>query len=59
VHVLSAAGDPDEQLAPLLHALTAGEAPVLAAADARRLPTGADQRFWLLPELREHLERAA
>jgi hypothetical protein len=35
VHVLSAAGDPDEQLvplAPLLHALTAREAPVLAAA---------------------------
>jgi DNA-binding CsgD family transcriptional regulator/tetratricopeptide (TPR) repeat protein len=62
VHVLSAAGDPDEQLvplAPLLHALTAGEAPVLAAAEARKLPTGADQRFWLLLELQEHLERAA
>jgi DNA-binding CsgD family transcriptional regulator/tetratricopeptide (TPR) repeat protein len=62
VHVLSAAGDPDEQLvplAPLLHALTAGETPVLAAAEARGLPTGAEQRFWLLLELQEHLERAA
>jgi DNA-binding CsgD family transcriptional regulator len=62
VHVLSAAGDPDGQLvplAPLLHALTAGDAPVLDADDARGLPTGAGQRFWLLLELQEHLERAA
>jgi DNA-binding CsgD family transcriptional regulator/tetratricopeptide (TPR) repeat protein len=62
VHVLSAAGDPDGQLvplAPLLHALTAGDPPVLDADEVRGLPTGAAQRFWLLIELQERLERAA
>jgi DNA-binding CsgD family transcriptional regulator len=62
VRVLVGTGDPDGQmmpLSPLLHALCSGPEPILSADAVRLLPTAADQRFWLLLELQEQLERAA
>jgi DNA-binding CsgD family transcriptional regulator len=62
IRVLTGTGDPDGQmvpLAPLLQALSSGPVPILDGDGVRSLPTAADQRFWLLLELQEQLERAA
>ncbi|KDN75364.1 LuxR family transcriptional regulator [Streptomyces olindensis] len=54
--------DPDEHfvpLGPLLDGLLSGVEPLLDAAKVRELSTVPDQRFWLLQELQDRLERTA
>jgi DNA-binding CsgD family transcriptional regulator len=46
-------------LAPLLGALCGGDEPLLRRDDLRALEAVADQRYWLLQELQELLERRA
>jgi DNA-binding NarL/FixJ family response regulator len=61
IRVFSAAGEPATQavpLAPILDALVVDRPPV-DRARLRQLSLRVDQRFWLLCELEESLERAA
>src|SRR6478609_3788412 len=58
----SSAADPSEtvvELATLLAALFDGSEPLLDSADLATLPTKPEQRFWLLRDLQQLLERAA
>src|SRR5690349_16107861 len=58
----SSAADPSEtvvELATLLAALFDGSEPLLDPADLATLPTKPEQRFWLLRDLQQLLERAA
>jgi DNA-binding CsgD family transcriptional regulator len=58
----SSAADPSEtvvELATLLAALFDGTEPLLDPADLATLPTQPEQRFWLLRDLQQLLERAA
>ncbi|WP_328885771.1 helix-turn-helix transcriptional regulator [Streptomyces sp. NBC_00316] len=62
MHAFKGGGDPEGQLAPmapLLDALLATEAPVLDRSALRAGATSTDQRFWLLREIQDRLERAA
>ncbi|MGW0818542.1 ATP-binding protein [Streptomyces viridiviolaceus] len=62
VRVFRGGGDPDGQfvtMAPLLDALLASEWPVLDRGVLRSIASGADQRFWILQEVQNQLERAA
>jgi DNA-binding CsgD family transcriptional regulator/tetratricopeptide (TPR) repeat protein len=58
----SSAADPSEtvvELATLFGALFDGSDPLLDSADLATLPSQAEQRFWLLRDLQQLLERAA
>jgi DNA-binding NarL/FixJ family response regulator len=60
--VFRGAGDPTGQivpLGPLLEALTSANDPVVEPTVLRDLSQSPDQRFWLLREMQESLERAA
>jgi DNA-binding NarL/FixJ family response regulator len=62
IRVFRGAGDIAAQvvpLGPLLEALVSTDDPPVDPAVLRDLSTSADQRFWLLRELQESLERAA
>ncbi|MFG3142128.1 ATP-binding protein [Streptomyces sp. NPDC048211] len=62
MHAFRGGGDPDGQLAPmgpLLDALLTTGSPVLDRSALRAGATAADQRFWLLREMQNRLERAA
>ncbi|TQJ56907.1 ATP-binding protein [Streptomyces sp. SLBN-115] len=60
--VFRGGADPDSHfvpLAPLLESSQADGEPLFDAAKLRALATAPEQRFWLLQELQERLERAA
>lgn len=62
IRVLSGAGDPAAQvvpLGPLLEALVLANDPLVDPGVLRELSGSPDQRFWLLREIQEALERAA
>ncbi|MFD7135333.1 ATP-binding protein [Streptomyces sp. NPDC059894] len=62
IRVFHGGGDPDGQfvtMAPLLDALLSAEHPVLERGALRSIAAGADQRFWILQEIQNRLERAA
>ncbi|CAL9659888.1 ATP-binding protein [Streptomyces sp. enrichment culture] len=62
IRVFRGGGDPDGQfvtMAPLLDALLASEWPVLDRGVLRSIAAGPDQRFWVLQEVQDRLERSA
>lgn len=62
IRVLQSAGDPAAQavpFGPILDALVATDDPPVDPARLSELSRSPDQRFWLLRELQERLERAA
>jgi predicted ATPase len=62
IRVGSSAGDPSEtmvELAPMLAALSDGDDPLLDPGGLARLRATPEQRFWLLRDLQQLLERAA